>query len=216
MVKTGIKIALSSIAIVGGLALTFWLAKTTDLAGAIKRASSTLGSTIGESVKNVIGGSVEGFTGQPPGTASTNLTSNIAGLTDILKGKNPFENPLVQKAYGETEQMPSSQTTTQTIQTGAQLTQAENIVSAASKLNVTIPSIIPNAQLVNLGRKFAVQTAKNEIVTAQGTRIGSLSSGVGYKIAAQTGTQAVIVQYSNPKTGKISSYSVGIGTTKRL
>lgn len=99
------KIALTGGLLIGSIVLIAVLAKKTNILAGVKTGLSNIGSSLGtglgQGFQNLGTGFWGGLTGIGQQAAGSNWLSNQAGLQDILKGLNPFADPLVQQAYGE-------------------------------------------------------------------------------------------------------------------
>lgn len=100
------KIALTGGLLIAAIVGVAILAKKTNILSGITTGLSNIGSSlglgVGTGVRNFGTGVIGGFTGIGQKQAGANLTSNFAGLRDLLSGINPFEDPQVQAAYGDT------------------------------------------------------------------------------------------------------------------
>lgn len=99
------KIALTGGLLIGSIVLVAVLAKKTNILSGVKTGLSNIGSSLGtglgQGFQNLGTGFWGGLTGIGQQAAGSNWLSNQAGLQDLLKGLNPFADPLVQQAYGE-------------------------------------------------------------------------------------------------------------------
>lgn len=200
------KIALTGGLLIAAIVGVAILAKKTNILQGVTKGLSNIGTSLGtglgQGFQNLGTGFIGGITGIGQNQAASNWLSNQAGLQDLLKGINPFEDSRVTQAYGlGSAGAASAASTTVTPASRENSDYVGQTINISSGVRKTSPTTIVSATPV------IVQTGLKSIPTVDiRTSSGFFSQSLESRLKAG---QAAVKNYVAPKPSAAKAVTGG-------